>query len=54
VADKLFGYVVEGYNNGTYVIHIPEKYWTPVKEEIHQTLARIRQGAKDMFQTPDD
>lgn len=54
LADKLFGYVVEGYNNSTYVIHIPEKYWTPVKEEILQTLTRIRQEAKDMFQTPDD
>ncbi|WP_317963935.1 hypothetical protein [Methylocaldum szegediense] len=33
LVDKLFGYVVEGYNNGTYVIDVPEKYWTPVKEE---------------------
>lgn len=33
LADNLFGYVVEGFNNGIYVIDVPEKYWTPVKEE---------------------
>jgi hypothetical protein len=54
LADKLFDYATEGYNNGTYVIQVPEKYWAPVQEELHQTFTRIRQEAKAQLQKSDD
>ncbi|HYE34383.1 hypothetical protein [Methylocaldum sp.] len=54
LADKLFDAVVEGYNNSTYVIQVPEKYWTPVQEEIYGTVNRIKDEAKAQLQKSDD
>jgi hypothetical protein len=53
LADSLFKYVVEGYNNGTYVIEVPERLWMPVQEDMHRTLMRIRQEAKDKLKISD-
>jgi hypothetical protein len=53
LADKLFDYIVAGYNAGQYVIEVPESLWTPVQEDIYQTLASVREEVKALLQKRD-